>query len=700
MQMMRNRMKYNLFFSLIMALFFSSSAMAVKFRLPLQADDTQNNGFYVGAYYNHHWQGVRDFSCKTRTYSTKTYAHAGIDYVLQALPGSTSWKDFLKGRDIVAAADGVVVSTADGYFDQCGGGFCDGATAFGNYVRILHNDGNYTYYAHMKKGSVAVSMGDNVTCGQVIGKIGSSGNSTAPHLHFEVRSSADDGNPNDGKPKSIDPYEGPCSDTPETLWTAQGEYDGFPAAQCEGEGNYTPFPPRYIKNKAIFTDKKIKDYTSFTRDTPFVQELTFRNEGNIIWTKAKGYALHFSYGENFTQGNLQVIELPDDTEVYPGGSVTLSIPMKAPSQAGLHKSYWIWQYQEQSFEAVAYTIIRVDAPSNNAWLRSTEYSVAAVFPGEKVTVKMTFENSGNTVWKQSESYQLQRNSSKMFNGPDKALLSYSDSIYPKDTKTFVLHLSVPENAPYGSRTEYWQMSQNGVMFGFKTPITIQVLRYEDKYLLLDENQKSDPKYLPGHVFEKTWTLKNTGNTTWTNAYKVSFFSGDDLLADAHDVPVFGTVKPGESHTFIVDMSAPNSSGIRQGIWKLKNSKGESFGKNLYAQINVSKPYDNASYVSETIPDYTVYSAGQTFQKTWTLKNDGNISWNDSYTLAYYSENSFNAQPLNIPVSQEVKPGESYTFSVNLTVPNSSGYKRGYWRMKSSSTGAWFGNKVWVIITVK
>jgi murein DD-endopeptidase MepM/ murein hydrolase activator NlpD len=56
----------------------------------------------------------------------------------------------------------------------------------GNYIIIDHGAGEYSLYAHLQTGSVRVKLGDKVRSGQPIGKLGSSGNSTAPHLHFQV----------------------------------------------------------------------------------------------------------------------------------------------------------------------------------------------------------------------------------------------------------------------------------------------------------------------------------------------------------------------------------------------------------------------------------------------------------------------------------------------------------------------------------
>ncbi len=90
--------------------------------------------------------------------------HNGIDIVADGRP--------CKGDPVYAAADGVVVR-ADWY-----GGY-------GNCVIIDHGDGIQTLYAHFSK--ISVKVGDVVKAGDEVGKIGSTGNSTGPHLHFEVR---------------------------------------------------------------------------------------------------------------------------------------------------------------------------------------------------------------------------------------------------------------------------------------------------------------------------------------------------------------------------------------------------------------------------------------------------------------------------------------------------------------------------------
>lgn len=93
------------------------------------------------------------------------------------------------GKELYAVADGTVVVVHDGLPDieittEKPPASVD--TAAGNCVIIDIGDRKYACYAHMVNGSVRVKPGDTVTEGQVIGLMGNSGNSDAPHLHFQV----------------------------------------------------------------------------------------------------------------------------------------------------------------------------------------------------------------------------------------------------------------------------------------------------------------------------------------------------------------------------------------------------------------------------------------------------------------------------------------------------------------------------------
>jgi len=92
---------------------------------------------------------------------------------------------FHEGLDFVPGAGSPIQAIADGTVSVVTGP----SGAFGNHVEIEHViDGQKvtSTYSHMQTGSVEVKVGDTVTVGQLVGKVGSTGNSTGAHLHFEI----------------------------------------------------------------------------------------------------------------------------------------------------------------------------------------------------------------------------------------------------------------------------------------------------------------------------------------------------------------------------------------------------------------------------------------------------------------------------------------------------------------------------------
>lgn len=115
-------------------------------------------------------------TCGWREYT----GHSGVDFACSS------------GSKVVAAEDGEVIKSVDIRCNGCsnsyhGGGYC----SYGRYIVIAHNKkdskGNYVYTLYAHNSSRLVSEGDKVKKGQQIAWSGSTGNSTGPHCHFEVR---------------------------------------------------------------------------------------------------------------------------------------------------------------------------------------------------------------------------------------------------------------------------------------------------------------------------------------------------------------------------------------------------------------------------------------------------------------------------------------------------------------------------------
>lgn len=217
--------------------------------------DCAPQGFYIG-YPDIGRRGIA-FNCGKPGYK----GHTGTDILVSSVEA---------GVAVLAAADGEVVWTADGRYDHCpndaepdcraatlplslpspdaprtlGGpgscndsGDCNRFWGFdaGNYILIRHEPPSevaYTLYAHLRKGSLRVVVGDRVRQGEKIAEAGSSGASNAPHLHFSVWTR------HNGEITLADPWFGKCSPPGATsLWAFDPPYEARLSVTKAGSGS-------------------------------------------------------------------------------------------------------------------------------------------------------------------------------------------------------------------------------------------------------------------------------------------------------------------------------------------------------------------------------------------------------------------------------------------------------------------------------
>ena len=92
-------------------------------------------------------------------------------------------------------------------------------------------------------------------------------------------------------------------------------------------------------------------------------------------------------------------------------------------------------------------------------------------------------------------------------------------------------------------------------------------------------------FQPGEEFTVTWTLENTGTSTWTTGYYIKFLSGEQMDAE-DEVYLPYTVSPGTNVQISVDFVAPSTTGTKRSDWVLKNANDDTF-YSFYVVIEVS-----------------------------------------------------------------------------------------------------------------
>ncbi len=239
---------------------------------------------------------ISDYDCGTRSYDTNSgYNHQGFDVI--------NWPFWWKQMDLnqginVAGADGQIIDKNDGSFDRN----CAFNNDMPNYVALQHADGSVTWYLHMKEGGLtSKNIGDTVTQGEFLGVIGSSGSSTAPHLHFEVY---------DNNDNLIDPSIGSCNTlNSDSWWIDQKPY-------------YTPAV------NAVLTHTGFPDFgTCPTTET--TNESNQFDLGDQVY-----YGVYLKDQRAGTQINLKITR-PDSTILFEWDFDLVD---------DLQISYWMWNF--------------------------------------------------------------------------------------------------------------------------------------------------------------------------------------------------------------------------------------------------------------------------------------------------------------------------------------------------------------------
>lgn len=154
-------------------------------------------------------------------------------------------------------------------------------------------------------------------------------------------------------------------------------------------------------------------------------------------------------------------------------------------------------------------------------------------------------------------------------------LALTPSITPMPSPTATLQ---PTSAP----TQATNTSATGVISGTVEAGT------GDQAEWVSQSINDKTVFEPGETFTLTWTLKNSGITTWAVNYALRFFGGDPF-SSAQEVPLNQEVAPGETVDIILQMKAPAKPGTYTSVWVMSTASRFNFNEPVYLEIVVAGP---------------------------------------------------------------------------------------------------------------
>lgn len=135
-------------------------------------------------------------------------------------------------------------------------------------------------------------------------------------------------------------------------------------------------------------------------------------------------------------------------------------------------------------------------------------------------------------------------------------------------------------------------------------------------------------------------------------------------------------------------------------WYGPGTDTPSFERVCALTVNETSPAQaclKAVYISETIPDGSIFRPGESIAKSWTLRNTGTCAWTDAYQLVFAQGDALGAES-PVGLSQEAAPGDQVTFEVPFTAPSTPGAYDSYWKLQSANGEQFF--QVFITLTVE
>ncbi len=418
----------------------------------------------------------------------------------------------------------------------------------------------------------------------------------------------------------------------------------------------------------FIADVTVPDGTRFDPGATFTKTWRLRNIGTCTWTT--GYSMVFQSGEQM--GGPASVPMP--SSVAPGQNVDVSVNLTAPNAAGHYIGYW-------RFRNAGGTVFGIGLAANKSWwveinvTGSSQTGVVYDFTAE----------AGSATWSSGAgglSFPGTNGDSKGF-----AVRVENPAFESGVSATQPGLLFSPHQITNGFiQAAYPDFAvQSGDRFQTTVGCELNATSCYVAYRL---------DYQVGSTIRTFWTFRERYEGWTYNAnLDLSPLAGKTvkfiLYVSAHGSPVGDRALWG--HPVIVRRGATPTTPTTPPPTVTGTPPTPTPTRTPAPGTATVPPSacDRAQFVRDvTVPDGTLMNPGQTFTKTWELRNSGTCAWSTSYQLVFFSGERMGAAE-TYAFTEAVPVGKTARFSVPMTAPSTAGSYRGYWMFKNAS-GQLFG----------
>ena len=312
-------------------------------------------------------------------------------------------------------------------------------------------------------------------------------------------------------------------------------------------------------------------------------QIVLRNTGNTTWSPQNFFNLGSQNPADNTTWGFARVELTNS--VFPGQTLTITVPLVAPSTAGTYDFQWRMVHEGVAWFGatttnVAITVGTAPPPLTNNAAPVSQIVSAALTTGQTTNVTVVLRNTGTTPWTSAAGFALaaQNPANNTTWGTNR--LALAASVAPGANATFTFPITAP--AAVGTYNFQWRMTQGTTNFGTATTnvavvVSAPVTTSNGATFVSQTVPASLAKGANSFI---TLKFTNTGTSTWTAATNFRLGSrnpADNTTWGFTRVQLGSTIVPGATATFFFQCKAPATAGTYNMQWQMLQEGVDWFG---------------------------------------------------------------------------------------------------------------------------